>query len=65
MAQINTKTLTKEIAEEFNIPSSEVDLVMHSTFGFVRETITSEPDKSVRLKFFGIFLPKSKYKKNK
>lgn len=59
--QINTTNLTKEIADEFDTTAKEVDKVMHSIFGFVRKTMTEEPEKSVRLKRLGIFIPKKVY----
>lgn len=60
--QINTKNFSQEIAENFNIPSSEVDKVIKLTFEFVSNTIKSGDEKAIRLKRFGIFVPKSKRK---
>lgn len=60
--EINTKNLNLEIAKEFGIPSSEVKKVIDLTFEFVRDTIKSGDEKAIRLKRFGIFVPKSKRK---
>lgn len=59
--QILTENLIKEIAEQYDISEAETKKVITSVFKFVRTTMTEEPDKSIRLKRFGIFVPKSKY----
>ena len=62
--QINTQTLFKELAEKHQTSESEVKNIEKSVFEFVREIITNEPDKAVRLKRFGIFVPKTEFKRN-
>lgn len=63
--QINTQELIKEIAEEFDLPQSEVEKIIRSPFEFLRQVITNEPTKTVRMKRLGMFVNKNVYYENK
>lgn len=59
--QINSSNLVKEIGEKLDLPKEEVEKAIKSHFEFLRNVMTNEPEKSVRLKRFGIFVNKKKY----
>lgn len=63
--QIDTNDLINKIAKAYSLPPRTVADIVKSPFKMVREVIKGEEDKSVRLMYFGIFVPKSVYKKKK
>ena len=62
--QINNRDIEKKLAADFNLPVKVVRAVPLSVFNLVRKAMKDGDGKSVRLMYFGIFVPKDQvYKK--
>ncbi len=59
--------IIKKLAKKYNISEFNIDLIVKSQFGLLKDTISSGKFKSVRLKHVGMFTVKKnrfKYYKN-
>lgn len=63
--QINSNEIEKKLAADFNLPVKIVRAIPQSICNLVKQAIKEGEGKSVRLKYFGIFVPKDQVFKRK
>lgn len=63
--QISNNDIEKKLAADFNLPVKIVRAVPQSICNLVKQAIKEGNGKSVRLRYFGIFVPKDQVFKKK